>query len=287
MNMDPLCISCIINHAYRISKILADGNVRLQLHIVKEVCRAVGNLNQDFSGIAFCSFMTSVVEKASPTKDDYTNMKSKILKRITRLIPYFDAMVCNSNDKLGTALKIAAGVDAQELIENPNLTIRQEVHNIIANKIDEHAFRKLSNDLESAETVLYIGGGYGDALLDKILLRQLSSKRVVFAAKSHSESNEVTLEDAKDLEIDKVCEVIEIGNGCHDTSIIQCSHEFNDLFENADIVIAKGQENYEALMGAERPIYFLFKVKCDPIAGLSGPLVGSSLLYFNNKSGMN
>jgi len=62
----------------------------------------------------------------------------------------------------------------------------------------------------------------------------------------------------------------------------KCSKRFLEKFEKSDVVIAKGQGNYETLFDEQRPIYFLFKVKCEPIAEHAGADVGSSIIYYNN-----
>ena len=50
---------------------------------------------------------------------------------------------------------------------------------------------------------------------------------------------------------------------------------------NAQVVIAKGQGNYEKLENCSREIFFMFKVKCDTIAKHAGHKVGTSVLLKN------
>jgi hypothetical protein len=45
-----------------------------------------------------------------------------------------------------------------------------------------------------------------------------------------------------------------------------CSEEFLNEYEKADLVIAKGQGNYEALSDEKKNIFFLLKIKCPIIA---------------------
>ena len=120
-------------------------------------------------------------------------------------------------------------------------------------------------------------------MFDKILLKQLLPKRIVFAVRSKPILNDITLEDAKTLGIDKICEVMESGSKIAGTDLSQCSPEFLNFIEKADLVIAKGQGNFETLLNVERPIYFLFKVKCDVIGRRSGLPVGRNALYLNKR----
>ena len=82
--------------------------------------------------------------------------------------------------------------------------------------------------------------------------------------------------------MNKICKVIESGSKIGGTDLNQCNVEFINLFDNADVVIAKGQGNFETLLHETRPIYFLFRVKCEPIAIKSGINIGSGALLYRN-----
>ena len=283
MNLDPECVPCIVNQAYRTAKLLAPGNVQMQLNIVKEVCRAVDGLDLSSAAPMFSSTMQSIVERAIGTNNPYKKVKEENLKKAQRFIRYLEIMVNSSNDKLEAALRVAIMGNTIDLAANPDFSIEQEVNKITANKIDGDSLRSLREDLKSASTVLYIGDNYEEALFDRILLEQLRPKRLVFAVRSYPILNDITLEDAKNLGIDKICEVIESGSKIAGTDLAQCTPEFLQMFHDADVVISKGHGNYETLMDVNRRVYFLFKVKCDAISRRSGLPVGASALYLKTE----
>jgi hypothetical protein len=105
---------------------------------------------------------------------------------------------------------------------------------------------------------------------------------VVYAVRSNEILNDITLQDAKILGIDKLCKVIESGSRISGTDLNEGTGEFIDLYKNADMIIAKGQGNFETLLNSERSIYFLFKVKCEVISELCGHPVGTGLLHLSN-----
>ena len=78
--------------------------------------------------------------------------------------------------------------------------------------------------------------------------------------------NDVTYQDAIDSGIDKVANIISSGSTAPGTVLELCNEQFIDQFNNADMVISKGQGNYESLSGVNRPIFFLLKAKCNIIA---------------------
>ena len=56
------------------------------------------------------------------------------------------------------------------------------------------------------------------------------------------------------------------GSNAPGTIIGLCSQEFRQLLDQAELIIAKGQANYESLSGTTAPIFFLLQAKCPVIA---------------------
>ena len=284
MLFDPECIPCIINQAYNAAKLFTDGNKELQFKIVKDACEAVLSIEGDSSAPVFSSAIQNSIENTLGVINPYQKLKEENLIKAGRFIKYLETMVENSEDKLESAVSAAIIGNTIDLGANPNFDIEAEVNKITSNNIDEQTFSKFKEDLNSASSVLYIGDNYEEALFDKILINQMLPREVVFAVRSRPILNDITLADAEYLKIDNTCEVIESGSMIAGTDLNQCSQKFRDLFEQADLVISKGQGNFETLMYSQRPVYFLFKVKCEAISRRCGFPVGSSVLYLNNKN---
>ena len=67
-------------------------------------------------------------------------------------------------------------------------------------------------------------------------------------------------------------------NKGHTPLLSDCSEAFRKRFAEADLIIAKGQGNFETLNDAEANLFFLFKVKCPVIAAHVGLPVGMHVL---------
>jgi uncharacterized protein with ATP-grasp and redox domains len=262
---------------------MTDGNPALQLEIMKKVCGAITNIDENAPAPLFTLTMQRIVEKAIGKKDIYKNLKEKNISTVKGVMPRLRKLIEISDDKLGMAVKIAIAGNTIDLAANPHFDIKREISRITHNNIDLKTYKKFQSDIRKASVILYIADNYEEALFDKILLEVLEPDRLVLAVRSYPILNDVTLEDARYLEIDKICEVIESGSRIAGTDLNECTNEFLELFTKADVVIAKGQGNYETLMDVDRPIYFLYKVKCDAIAHRSGLPIGTSALYLNKK----
>jgi uncharacterized protein with ATP-grasp and redox domains len=100
----------------------------------------------------------------------------------------------------------------------------------------------------------------------------------VFVVREKPVINDVTFEDAIMVGLDKVAIIISSGSDAPATILSQCSSEMLSFYQSADVIISKGQGNYESLSRRSENIFFLFKVKCPVIARNSGFAIGSPVL---------
>lgn len=139
--------------------------------------------------------------------------------------------------------------------------------------------------LENAGTILYIGDNCGEIVFDAPVVRFLSelNKEVYYAVKSAPILNDALREDAITAGIDKYATIIETGSGFLGVNPADSSDEFLNLLNNADLIISKGQANFESLddyPGASGRIFFILKIKCEGIADIiKGSRYGDSVFY--------
>ena len=121
-----------------------------------------------------------------------------------------------------------------------------------------------------ADTWLYVLDNASEIVCDKILLsflRRETDGDTTLAAQGGPILNDATLEDAHTVGIDSLARVITTGSDAPGAILTGSSKEFLDVFEKADLVLAKGQGNYEALEGVRKgSIFFLLQVKCPLVA---------------------
>lgn len=128
----------------------------------------------------------------------------------------------------------------------------------------------LKQEVQKAETLLYLGDNCGEICLDKILVKKIkeinSRCHVFFATRGTAVVNDSVEEDAYAVGMDEYAEVISNGDSALGTVLHRTSKEFREIYRNADIVIAKGQANYECLSDEKKNLFFLLMTKCKVIA---------------------
>jgi damage-control phosphatase, subfamily I len=232
----------------------------------------------NYTAPMFSATIQSIVEKHLGVANPYEGIKEENRTTAEQYLPYIRGLMDGSKDKLDVAIRAAIIGNIIDLGANPKFDVEREINRMTSNTIDLSMLPRFKNDLRRAESILYIGDNYEEALFDKFLLAELLPRKVVFAVRSKPVLNDITLEDARRIGIDAICTVLESGSTIAGTDLKECSQGFLQLFNNANILIAKGQGNCETLMDETRPIYFIFKIKCEVIAERSGYPVGHGVL---------
>ena len=100
-----------------------------------------------------------------------------------------------------------------------------------------------------------------------------------FAVRGAPVINDATLTDARTAGITDLVTVVDNGSDAPGTLLSECSEAFRRRFGKADLIIAKGQGNYEALSETGKDIFFLLKAKCPVIADHLACPVGSLVVH--------
>ena len=287
MSLHPDCVPCIMKqslHAARVAKI---NDEKVQRDVLKEILIELEDMDKFESAPQLSGKIQSIVKSFTGIDDPYKEMKEKNLCRALKFVPYLKTYINSSDDKLREAIRAAIMGNIIDLGANPDFNLDEEVNRISSNNIVLDDYSLFKDEVKKAEYILYIGDNAEEAVFDKLLIEQLKSKKIIFAVRENNILNDITIKFAKKIGLDKVAEIISSGSKIAGTDLNETNNTFNELFFSAPLVIAKGQGNYETLFNVKRPVYFLFKVKCDVIAKVCGYPVGTSMLLRNSKNGEN
>jgi len=131
-------------------------------------------------------------------------------------------------------------------------------------------FEGFRSALSRAERILFLTDNAGEIVIDRLLIERLPLSAVTVAVRGQAILNDATREDARTAGIDRLVKVIDNGSDAPGTLPDDCSNEFQRHFCESDLIIAKGQGNFESLSETPRNIFFLFKVKCPVVVGHAG-----------------
>ena len=289
------CIPCFFRQALEGSRII-QATPKQQKQIIDEFAREIPKISLKASPPEIARIGYKLLRIVSFNKDPYQAIKQKSNRIALRLLGKLRNKISRSKDRLLTSVELAIAGNIIDFGVKNNLNIKAELRKILLeeNKVIRRQsifhYSEFKKALKGAKNILYLADNAGEVVFDRILVEEIKKehphKNIYYAVKEKPVINDALLEDAKVCGIDKVAQIISNGTDAPGTILALCSKEFKQIYKSADMIISKGQGNFESLSNEKRPIFFLFMVKCPVVAKETGCKMGNIILFYNlNKNG--
>ncbi len=261
---------CFIEHALHVSRMLTSDE-DAQLKILREVMRRAADLDMATTPPEMAREIHKIIREVTGVKDPYLDVKDKSTDFALELLPSLRKDIADAADPFEMLIRVVIagniidyGADIHFKLEDAYEKIRQAFQA----PLDLDSVKKLKRCLDSASNILYISDNCGEAVFDRLLIEPYASK-LTLAVRGAPILNDLTL---RELEVSGLAglpkRVITTGDCTPGVSVKHSSPEFLEVFNSADLIIAKGQGNYESMSDTDRPIFFLFRAKCKVIRRL-------------------
>lgn len=206
-----------------------------------------------------------IVRQETATVDPYKLAKDQATDEALALYPVLKKKVATAVDPLEIAVRIAIAGNIIDLGVSDNYDIKTTLNRVLTQPFAINDLPALRQALSECRSVLYLADNAGETVFDRVLIETLN-KPVTYVVKGGPIINDATREDAISAGIDQIAELIDNGSQAPGMLFEQCSAFFLQRFEQAELVIAKGQANYESLSEKPAPLFFLLQAKCNVIA---------------------
>ncbi len=248
--------------------------------IIRDVLHWAGEMDLDQSPPAMVQRIHRRLREITGVDDPYREAKDRLNHIALELIPALKIEVESASDPLLVAVRLAIAGNVIDMGINGNLTeadVRLAVNQALIEPFfgEQDKFRQA---LAKARSILYLADNAGEIAFDRLLVEQISPKRVTFVVRGAPVINDATLADAQAVGLDKIVEVIDNGSDAPGTILNDCHQEFQRRYANTDLIIAKGQGNYESLNNEPGNLFFLFKVKCPLVGDRVNQPIGTQML---------
>jgi uncharacterized protein with ATP-grasp and redox domains len=273
------CIPCILRQSLDAAR-LVSTNPSVHEHIIRDALSWAGEMDLNQSPPAMVQRIHRRLREISGVDDPYRETKDWQNRVAMELIPTLRAEVESASDPLLMAARLAIAGNVIDMGSNGDLTeadVRQALNQAFTEPFfaEQDRFREA---IAQAKSILYLADNAGEIAFDRLLVEQLLPERVTFVVRGGPVINDATLTDARTVGLDTIVEVIDNGSDAPGTILKDCRQEFRHRFANADLIIAKGQGNFETLSNESGNIFFLFKVKCLVVADLVSQPIGTQIL---------
>lgn len=276
MKMSMDCIACFVRQATDAVKmsVLSEKDRQNLMH---NVLQWLGNVDLNQTPPAAAQMIHRRLRELLQTDDPYRSAKNRQNAMGEALIPSIRKYISSAWDPLIMAVRYAITGNIIDLGAKNKIgygEIYADLQSASMQPIygEMDSFKK---SVQNAKAILYLADNAGEVFFDRLLIEQLSGVKITMAVRGAPVINDATLSDAKAARIDEIAEIIDNGSDAPGTILDDCSLEFRHRFENADMVIAKGQGNFESLSDEKREIFFLFRTKCPTISRHSGFCIGT------------
>jgi len=281
------CIPCFVRQALDSAKLATDDE---QIHeqVVREVLRLAADLDMSQSPPAIGQKMHRLIRKLVGHNDPYCEIKRRFNNLALKLYSELRKQIVSSGDQLETAVRLAIAGNIIDFGVKTSLTdsdLKETIAQSLNGHFNNNQIQDFKDAVRRAENILYLADNAGEIVFDRLLIEQLPIEKITVVVKGKPVINDATVEDADLAGLTRIVEVIDNGSDAPGTILETCSQNFCNRFENADLIIAKGQGNYETLSNVNKNIFFVLKAKCPVIARDLGCAVGEMILRRGEKFG--
>ena len=258
------CLPCFMNQALRAGRIATNNEHKIK-SLLNEVGMLIQKIPMENTPPETGALIYKMVSEITGNLDPYKKIKEENIEHALHLYPNLKQKVKESEDSLLTAIRLAVAGNVIDLGVDKEFNLVEDIETISHQEFAIFDYELFKQELNKAKEILYIGDNSGEAVFDKILIEELG-KPVTFVVREIPVINDITFKEANFIGIDKIAKVISSGTTAPGTILKSCNNNFLEKFRNADMIISKGQGNYEGLSGVNRSIFFLLKAKCPVIA---------------------
>lgn len=270
------CFPCFLRQALEAAR-MAGANEEQQRVILDHTMTLLQEIPLNSTPPEIGDQVHRIVRQLTGVGDPYSAVKAKSTQEALRLYPRLLALTTEGEDRLGRAVRLAIAGNVMDSAPAGGFNIKETLEQILHQPLAVSDMAALRRALSEARAALYLGDNAGETVFDRVLIEALECP-VTYATKEGPILNDATVEDALAAGLGEHAEVVSTGSDAPGTILSRCSAPFRRLYDQADLIIAKGQANYETLSPGGKRVFFLLKVKCPVIARDIGAPVGSIVL---------
>ena len=265
------CLKCVTDRY--LTSYPDDSTSEQRMEYMKAVMKILSEVSNDVKAPELVSIITKKQKEIfGKVTNDYEAEKREYNSIMLSLEEKLESEIQNSSDPLMLAVGYALtgnyiDFGAVDVNEEELYKLLDNAKNITVDSDETKAFR---NDILSAKKLVYLTDNCGEVVMDKLLIKTIQKLNPHVAVKvivrGFPALNDATLEDAKQVGLDRVCAVIGNGDSVPGTCLDKISKEALLTIDSADVIIAKGMANFETLFPCGRNVYYLFMCKCQMFA---------------------
>ena len=274
------CVPCLVRGALDTAR-FATSDEQVHERVLREVLGAAGAMEFSISPPAMAQRIQRTIRRLTGCSDPFRSVKEAFNRFSLGLYPGLKEKIKQAERPLETAVRFAIAGNIIDVGARADID-PDAVQQTIDQCLDEPLVGKMDAfvaAVQSSRNILYIGDNAGEIVFDRLLIEELPFHKITYAVRGKPILNDATIADAESTGMTDLVPVIDNGSDAPGTILESCSDTFQKAFSDADLVIAKGQGNYETLSDVKKKIIFMLKIKCPIVARYIGSDLGSQVIH--------
>lgn len=273
------CLSCFVRQAAEAVELGVEDPEQRE-RILRRVLHGLADADWSGSPPEVSQRLHRIIRAQTGEPDPYRSMKDRMNQLALAALRSCNQLIAGAPDRQEAAVRIAVAgnlLDAGAKIQAQP----EDLPGLLAGLWDKPLAgdpRELFRAAEAAGRILYLADNAGEIVFDRLLIEALPADKLTLAVRGRAVLNDALREDAALAGITGLVRVIDNGSDAPGTVLGDCSESFREHFWHADLIISKGQGNFETLSDIRAPIMFLFTVKCPLVAEHIGEPTGSMIV---------
>ena len=281
MRIDVECVPCFARQAVSAARRCTDDPA-VHWEVMRRVSALVPGITDGSCPPEFAEGVYDLIAELTGVDDPFAMAKREANDLAMAVVDELGDGLGGFPDPLLAAVKLAIAGNSMDLgIVSEFGDVGDHARRVMETDLAIDDYEMLRSRLVTARDVLVIGDNTGEVVFDRLLMEQMrrvNGCRYTYMVRGRPVINDVTRQDAIDVGIDSVADIADTGSGMPGLVLSACSDEARKRFDSADLVVSKGQGNYESLSDAPREVFFLLLVKCDVVSREMGVPVGSAVV---------
>jgi uncharacterized protein with ATP-grasp and redox domains len=282
LNLD--CIPCFQRQALQAVRFISNDE-ELHEKVLREVTKKLLESDWNLTPPELAHEVHEIVKRIANVRDPYEEVKKESNDLVLKMYPALKEKVEKSDDPLRTAVRLAIAGNIIDFGPLQGFSLEEAIREVLKKKFAIDDYEELKEKLTNAETLLFFADNAGEIGFDKLLVETLlkakNFEKINFVVKGGPIINDATLEDATYMGLCDLPNVgfLKLSNGEAGTGPERNSQEVKSWIRKSDLVISKGQGNYEGLSENDG-LFFLLMAKCPVIASDLDVKVGDIVLKY-------
>jgi uncharacterized protein with ATP-grasp and redox domains len=275
------CLPCFVRQALDAARLVTDEPA-VQEEVLRRVLAELRGIDLAWKPPQMGQKIHRLIREVVGVRDPYRQVKRRFNNAAMEIYSKMRQLVIESENPLEASIRLAIAGNIIDFGVNGTLRdgdLEQTISECLGADFTGIQLEAFGRAVKDAEEILYIADNAGEIVFDRLLIEQLPIEKVTVAVKGAPVINDATMEDAVIAGLPQIVEVIDNGSDAPGVILEICSQSFRDRFDKADLIIAKGQGNYETLSDVDKNIFFMLKAKCPVIARHIGCVIGTALLF--------